>query len=253
MCLIIFAYKVVPGAPLIVAANRDEWFNRAAKPAAFWDDFPHVVAGRDLQAHGTWLGATRRGRFAALTNYRNPEDQRIGAPSRGNLVGGYLTGHQHPREFLDGLKGSADMYNGFSILVGDVSGLYFYSNRGGEPQEIVPGIHGLSNHLLDTPWPKVTKGCSGLARLLQHPYDWSAHLDLMDDSVPEGEQLAVGKQDEWTWERSLASMRIMKGGYGTRCSTTVRLSTVGTSTFAERSYGVEGHVCGEAVHHFYIS
>lgn len=254
MCLIIFAYKVVPEVTLLVAANRDEWFNRPALPAGFWADHPHIVAGRDLQASGTWLGATRTGRFAALTNYRNPDEPRMDAPTRGGLVSGFLAGRQSAREYLEQLRDGADRYNGFSMLAADDSGMFWYSNRGdGQVQEIAPGVHGLSNHLLNTPWPKVIKGCEGMQRLLERSFSCSDYLDLMDDSVPEGERGLIAQPDTWTLERSLSSMRIMKGGYGTRCSTALRLTRRESCVFAERTYLEDGRVSGEAVHRFRIA
>ena len=211
MCLILFAYKVVPGCPLVLAANRDEWFSRPAAPAAFWPDHPDILAGRDLQAGGTWLGVSTQGRFAALTNFRNPADRRIDAPTRGALVSTFLTGTVSARAFIHELGGNAAAYNGFSMLAGDASGLFCYSNRGGAPVEVQPGIHGLSNHLLDTPWPKVVKGCSGLEKLLAKEYRPRDHLDLMDDSVPLEERSLPQGEPTQDWERSLSSMRIMKG------------------------------------------
>lgn len=252
MCLILFAYKVIPGCPLIVAANRDEWFSRPAIPAGFWTDHPQILAGRDLQAGGTWLGVSTQGRFAALTNFRNPNDRRLDAPSRGALVSSFLTGTMSARSFIDELAGQADAYNGFSMLAGDNSGLFCYSNRGGGPIEVQPGVHGLSNHLLDTPWPKVVKGCAGLGHLLPQPYRSRHYLDLMDDSVPPEEQTMPQSQPGQDWERSLSSMRIMKGEYGTRCSTALRLCQDGVSEMAERTYRRNGDIEGEVSYTFKV-
>lgn len=253
MCLIIFAYRVVPDCPLVLAANRDEWFSRPAAPAGFWMDHPQVIAGRDLQAGGTWLGLTTSGRFAALTNFRNPSDRRTDAPSRGELVSGFLAGSEPAAAFIEKLEKNAAAYNGFSILVGDADELYCYSNRGNGPIRVAPGVHGLSNHLLDTPWPKVVKGCAGMEALLHRPYSPQDYLDLMDDSVPPEESGPVGAASGQDWERSLSSMRIMKGDYGTRCSTTLQLSTSGYSRLAERTYSRDGHVCGEVLHTFRLA
>jgi uncharacterized protein with NRDE domain len=252
MCLILFAYKVVPGYPLIVAANRDEWFSRPAVAAAFWSDYPQILAGRDLQAGGTWLGVSTKGRFAALTNFRNPNDRRLDAPSRGALVRSFLVGNMSARAFVDDLADQAAPYNGFSMLAGDAAGLFCYSNRGGDPIEVQPGVHGLSNHLLDTPWPKVVKGCAGLEKLLPRTYRSEDYLDLMDDSVPPEEQLVPQSEPGQDWERSLSSMRIMKGEYGTRCSTALRLCEDGESTLAERTYHRNGEIDGEVRYVFKV-
>lgn len=250
MCLILFAYKALPGVSLIVAANRDEWFSRPATPADFWDDDPRVLSGRDLQAGGTWLGITTTGRFAALTNFRNPSDRRSDAPSRGDLVRSFLTGSDSPRRYLEQLSEHAAVYNGFSLLAGDAFKLFCFSNRSTGLIEVTPGVHGLSNHLLDTPWPKVVKGRNGLQALLNKPFDASAYLDLMDDTVPAQEQALPQAEASPEWERSLSSMRIMKGDYGTRCSTVLRVMNNGETEFAERSYDVKGDIVGEVNYRF---
>src|SRR5262249_26077190 len=151
-------YRVVPGAPLIVAANRDEYFAREAAPAGRWTDHPEVLAGRDLSGGGTWLGGLAGGRVAALTNFQNPATHRNDAPSRGALVKDFLVGQMAAAAYVHSLAREAKPYNGFCLLVGDGQNLFYYSNRAELPLEVEPGIHGLSNHLLDTPWPKVVKG-----------------------------------------------------------------------------------------------
>jgi uncharacterized protein with NRDE domain len=245
MCLILFAYKVVPGIPLIVAANRDEWFHRPTSPAAFWPDQPHILAGRDLKAGGTWLGISTTGRFAALTNFRNPTDRRPDAPSRGALASDFLGGEDSAFDFVNTLARRADPYNGFCMLAGDTQGLYFFSNRGDGVTAIEPGIHGLSNHLLDTPWPKVFKGKAALGTLLERPHVINDYLDMMDDSVPVAERIELPSTENQDWESSLSSMRIMKGDYGTRCSTALRLQSDGRAEFSERTYRREGDIEGQ--------
>jgi uncharacterized protein with NRDE domain len=245
MCLIVFAWRAHPRHRLIVAANRDEYFRRPAAPAAFWDDHPGVLAGRDLEAGGTWLGITLGGRFAALTNYRNPADRAPGAPSRGALVSGFLAGESGPREYLDGVGKRAAEYNGFSLLVGDAASMYFYSNRGEGPQRITPGVHGLSNHLLDTPWPKVRKGKAELAGLLEKPFDAEAVLRLLDDTgqAPHEDLPSTGVGPEL--EERLSAIRIpAAGGYGTRCSTALCLGAAGRIEFHERSWREDGSAGG---------
>ncbi len=158
MCLIVFAWRQHPDFPLIVAANRDEFYERPTLAADFWADHPEVLGGRDLKEMGTWLGITRKGRFAALTNYRDPLHVRADAPSRGWLVRDFLTGERGAEDYLARLRDRGAAYNGFSLILGDAAGLYYYSNRGEEgPAALAPGVYGLSNHLLDTPWPKVRR------------------------------------------------------------------------------------------------
>src|SRR6185295_4694266 len=212
MCLIAFAWRAHPHYRLVVAANRDEYFGRPAAPAGFWDDHPNVLAGRDLEAGGTWLGVTLDGRFAALTNYRNPADKKTGAPSRGSLVSDFLTGKAAPMEYLQGVEQRAVNYNGFSLLAGDAASLAFLSNRGGHASRVAPGIHGLSNHLLDTPWPKVRKGKAGLAALLDGPFDAEAAFGLLGDTerAAGGDLPSTGVSPEL--EERLSAIRILAVG-----------------------------------------
>ena len=245
MCLILFAYRSVPGVPLIVAANRDEYFTRPAAPAALWADHPGVLAGRDLSAGGTWLGVSTAARFAALTNFRNPADHRNDAPTRGELVKAFLTGRMSAASYVHGLAREATPYNGFCLLVGDSDHLFFYSNRAEAPLEVEPGIHGLSNHLLDTPWPKVVKGRAGLEQLTGSAFSIDDHLALLNDTVPADERDLQQAGADIKRERRLSSLRILSAGYGTRCSTVVRITSAGTIDFAERSYRADGDIAGE--------
>jgi uncharacterized protein with NRDE domain len=245
MCLILFAHRVVPGAPLIVAANRDEYFARPAAPAALWADHPEILAGRDLSAGGAWLGVSTSGRFAALTNFRNPADHRGDAPSRGELVKAFLTGRMSATAYVHDLAREARPYNGFCLLIGDGDHLFFYSNRAEVPLPVEPGVHGLANHLLDTPWPKVVKGRAGLQRLTESPFSIDDHLSLLDDTVPADERDLPQSGVDVERERRLSSLRILSAEYGTRCSTVVRIPAVGAIDFAERSYRADGEIAGE--------
>ena len=238
MCLILFAWKVRDAYPLILAANRDEFYERPAAPAAFWDDAPDILAGRDLKAGGTWLGITRSGRLAAITNYRDPVSLKKEAPSRGYLVSDYLRSQESPGGYLYRLASCSGRYNGFSLLVGDRSDLFFYSNRGGALNLVEPGIHGMSNHLLDAPWPKVNWGKQALEQLLAGDLDPSpeALLDLLasrsrppDDRLPD---TGVGLE----WERILSPLFVESPTYGTRCSTVLLIDRQGVVTFVERVF-----------------
>ena len=254
MCLIALAWRAHPAYRLIVAANRDEYFARAAAPAGFWDDHRGVLAGRDLEAGGTWLGITLAGRFAALTNYRNPAERRTGVPSRGALVADFLTGKASPSEYAKEIQRKAAEYNGFSLLVGDVASLWFVSNRGGGPQRVDPGVHGLSNHLLDTPWPKVEKARARLAKQLEKPFDAGAAFELLADTqrAPSADLPSTGVSLEL--EERLSAIRILAaGGYGTRCSTVLCFANDGRVELHERSYLEDGGAAGSVGYRLTLS
>ncbi len=237
MCLILFAWKVHEEFPLILAANRDEFYERPTAPAAFWDGAPRLLAGRDLQEGGTWLGITRRGKLAALTNYRDPASLKSNVPSRGHLVSDYLRGRQTPENYLRRIKPRAAQYNGFNLLVGDDSELFCFSNRDGL-QKPAPGIHGMSNHLLDTPWPKVERGKRALNDLITGGKAPSpeALLDLLADRSrpPDGRLPVTGVGLEW--ERILSPLFIESPIYGTRSSTVLTIDRRGHVTFIERVF-----------------
>jgi uncharacterized protein with NRDE domain len=240
VCLIAFAWRAHRDYRLVVAANRDEWFRRPSAPAGFWDDHRGLLAGRDLEAGGTWLGITLQGKFAAITNYRNPSDRRADAPTRGRLVSDYLAGTEPPRDYMAGLARKASQYNGFSMLAGNLESLHFLSNRGGKATAVRPGLHGLSNHLLDTPWPKVEKGKAKLAAALAGSLDAEALLAALDDTEPaQGSLPDTGVGPEM--EERLSAIRILPaGGYGTRCSTVLAFGENGRVEFYERSYRENG-------------
>jgi len=219
---------------LVLAANRDEDYDRPSAPAAFWNDAPNILAGRDLKERGTWLGITKKGRIAALTNYRDPASVKEGAPSRGWLVSDFLRGHEEPLTYLQNLAFRADRYNSFSLILGDLSRLYYFSNRDGL-FELSPGLYGLSNHLLDTPWPKVERGKEALRLLLfkkQSPLPEEIFNILTDRSMPDNESLpdtGVGLE----WERILSPIFISSPTYGTRSSTVLIIDRKGHVTFVE--------------------
>jgi len=156
MCLIVFAYNVHPSYRLVLAANRDEFYERPSSSADFWKDYPQVLAGRDLKEGGTWLGITKSGKYAAVTNYRDPSSLKSDSLSRGRLVSSYLTGNQNPDKYLKNISSQVDKYDGFNLLLGDDNNLFVFSSRS-DMQKLKPGIYGLSNHLLDTNWPKVAR------------------------------------------------------------------------------------------------
>ena len=250
MCLIYVAWRSHPRYGLVVAANRDELHARPAAPAHWWDDAPRMLAGRDLEAGGTWLGVTAEGRFAAITNYHDPASHRAGAPSRGALVSGFLTGSESAPNYLERILQDARACNGFSLLAMDGDTLAFASNRAHDLVRLTPGIHGLSNHLLDTPWPKVTTGKAELKRLLAEPdLQVSDLLALLAPHLPPGEESLRadigGDLEPMRWR----SARFILGpAYGTRTSTVVLLDADGGGVFVERSFDAGGAATGEVAY-----
>lgn len=249
MCLIFIAYQQRSDCPLLLAANRDEFHRRPTARAGFWPQAPQLLAGRDLEGGGSWLGLSRRGRFAAITNYRNlAEVSGIGADkrSRGLLVSDFLTGTLPPEDFLAGLAQQPEAYRGFNLLLGDGDGLHYYSNRGGPPRRLAPGLYGLSNHLLDTPWPKVAEGKRALARLLAGGLPTEEDLfALLADRTQAPDALLPDTGLSREWERLLSSRFIQSPDYGTRASTLLLFDPRGGARFIERSFGPEGDPLGE--------
>lgn len=238
MCLIVFAWQVIPGIPLVAAGNRDEFYDRPAAPAEWWDDHPQVYAGRDLSAGGTWMGITREGRFAAITNVRAPTEKRDGAPSRGALVADFLTGQASPQEYIDQIAPRAQQYNGFNLLLGNRDTLVWYSNRSeddarnGKP--LAPGIYGLSNGALDTPWPKVVRTKAQFASLLCQCAPEDAYFEMLTDTTRASDCRLPRTGVPIEWERLLSAVCIESTDYGTRASTVVRLYADEAPTLDER-------------------
>jgi uncharacterized protein with NRDE domain len=237
MCLIVLAYRQHPAWRLILAANRDEFYARPTTPMTHWEDAPAVLAGRDLTGGGTWFGITRGGRFAAVTNYRDPADVLEHAQSRGLLVSEFVRHGRAPRDYLQELRLSAHRYNGFSLLLGAGDELYYFCNRENILRALEPGVYGLSNHLLDTPWPKVERAKRGLKRLIDVDAVDTEHLLalLADDTRPDDALLpdtGVGL----TWERLLSPVHIRSPAYGTRSSTVLLLAEDGRVSVTERQY-----------------
>jgi uncharacterized protein with NRDE domain len=242
LCLVVIAWRARDDLPLIVAANRDEWRDRPAEPARWWDGEPRMLAGRDLQAGGTWMGVTAGGRFAAVTNFRDPAERRSDAISRGGLVTAYLRADQPPESFLAALAPRASEYNGFNLILGDAGSLWYFSSRDGAARPIAPGVHALSNHLLDEPWPKVvTARCAMSAALLDA--DPAARLfDALSDVAAPTDAALPDTGVGLAWERRLASALITGADYGTRCSTVAAFDAGGGGRFEERTRAADGSV-----------
>jgi uncharacterized protein with NRDE domain len=234
MCLLVLAWQVRSETPLLLAGNRDEWYERPAAPAQFWTDAPQLLAGRDMEAGGTWLGVTRDGRFAAVTNYREAHGPAL--RSRGDLVRDYLVGAQAPAAYVQSVQAIAHDFAGFNLLLGDRDQLWWFSNRSDSPVRLSPGIYGLSNHLLDTPWPKVQTAKAALAALCAagEPTT-SSLLDLLEDrrTYPVGDDPAAGI--DAVLARAASAIFIETPRYGTRCSSVLRIATNGRVEFTERS------------------
>ena len=241
MCLILIAHGAHSEFPLVIAANRDEYYRRPTARAAFWQDHPHILAGRDLECMGTWLGVTRRGRFAAITNFRDPRERKTDAPSRGQLVSDFLASDHEPREYLGNVAIEAPRYNGFNLLAGDIDGVFYFSSRTASVQQMSPGIHGLSNHLLDTPWPKVERGKRRLQAALEGEFSAEALLDLLHDGEPATESELPDTGIGMELERVLSPALIVSPQYGTRASTAVLFGEDGSVSFTERTILPGGH------------
>jgi len=237
MCLILFLHAKHAAFQLVLGANRDEVYDRPTAPLGFWDDCPDILGGHDLKIGGTWMGITRTGRFAALTNLRDPALQHDGAPSRGLVVTDFLRGDMNPRNYLENLRDSGTAYNGFNLLAGKGPDLFYYTSRTGEIRELLPGLYGLSNRFLDTPWPKVEKGKREFGRLASSDIpDKEAIFDLLADrSVPPDDRLpqtGVGIE----WERILSPLFIESEIYGTRSSSVLLVGKDGQVRFTERIF-----------------
>lgn len=241
MCLILFAYKVHPDYKLIVAANRDEFYKRPTAPAQYWEDHPEILAGRDLEKMGTWMGITRNGRFAALTNYRNPHEVADGKRSRGELVANALLYEGNMKEYMGKLIETKEQYPGYNLLAGDIDELYYFSNIGGDLQKLEPGIYGISNHLLNTDWPKVIKGKERLSKLMNGSQEGLIDelFTLLQTSDPAPDEQLPKTGVSLEMERMLSPLFISSEHYGTR-SSTILLSTNTEIQYVERAFTRDG-------------
>ena len=238
MCLLLISYDMHPVYRVVLAANRDEYYNRPTAPLAFWNDMPDILAGRDLKRSGTWLGVTRTGRIAAITNYREPALRYENAPSRGHLVSNFLQGLESPENYLNHIKSSGHRYNGFNLIVGDWSGLFYYSNMADNIKKLKPGLFGLCNHLLDTPWPKVEKGKAAFSALLdgKQTIDIEDIFSILENRTLPPDDMLPDTGVGLSWERVLSPLFIFSPDYGTRSSSIVFVERTGKLTFAERTF-----------------
>jgi uncharacterized protein with NRDE domain len=250
MCLVLLVWRVHPLYPCLIAANRDEFHARPTVRAEWWQDHPQILAGRDLEAGGTWLGLTRTGRFAALTNFRDPERLRaeapgaatpdVAAPSRGGLVTSMLESGASVADGLAYLRDVGANYKGFNLIFSDGERLGIHESARGSGRELGPGIYGLSNHMLDTPWPKVLNAKSRLEAALLQMTDTAPLLALLRDDRPAPDEQLPRTGMPLEWERLLSSAFVRAPDYGTRCSTIIRIDTHGRAYFDEWSWNSEG-------------
>ncbi len=246
MCLIFFAIQQHPNLKLIIAANRDEFYNRKTASADFWPDNPAIVGGRDLEAVrsdgtcGTWMAMNKNGRVAMVTNYRDPKNIDPHAPSRGHLVSDYLEGAENPKTYLQQIQLNGLRYNGYNLVVGDVNELWYLSNYQHQVKQLANGVHGLSNHLLDTPWPKVARGKEKFARLItSRNLSADALFEFLYDTERADDNQLPDTGIGLERERALSSMFIKITGYGTRCSTVVMVDHQNNVEYTERVYDLE--------------
>jgi uncharacterized protein with NRDE domain len=255
MCLLVLAWRAHPAYRLIVAANRDEFHDRASAPLAPWADFEGIAGGRDLQAGGAWFAVDARRRCGIVTNFREFGRQRRGAPSRGGLIPAFLSGARPPEEFLRGLETDAPGYAGFNLLLADRDSLWYASNRADQfARRLPPGIYGLSNQFLDTPWPKLVRVRAHFDTLLQannaaDPQALRAGLFAMladretapPDGVPPGDLSPE-------WARKLSAPFVLDRVFGTRCSTVLTITDPGALSIAERRFDADGAPTGQSEH-----
>lgn len=253
MCLINFQLNNHNKYKLVMAANRDEEYSRPTEAAHYWKDYPHILGGRDLRGMGTWLGITKTGRISALTNIRNTKELlSTHQKSRGHLVSNYLIGSQNPSEYLNDISKSDNDYAGFNLLVGNQDEIFYLNNYENKVSKVDNGLHSLSNHHLDTPWPKVIKGKTGLEKIMDSEDSDIEDLFrlLRDDDTAENKDLPdTGLSKEI--EKNLSPLFINMDKYGTRCSTVILIDQDDNATFVERTY-LEGQLKGEEKFEFKI-
>ena len=241
MCLLFAAWRHQPGYRLVLAANRDEFHYRRTAPAGVWPKAPDVIGGRDLEAGGSWLAAARGGRVAAVTNYRDL-GPRLGARSRGLLVSDFVESRASAQAFTWSLRADAGLYDGFNLLVADQDALVYYSNRCSEsPRSLPPGLYGLSNGVLDSPWPKVTAGKKIFGRILSESGpDSDRLLAMLADTTVAADEVLPDTGLDRQWERMLSPRFIVSQQYGTRSSSILTVDDHGHVVLVERRFNADG-------------
>ena len=251
MCLILFSWDNHPEYKLILAANRDEFYNRPTASLHEWEDAKGLLAGKDLTGGGTWMGIHRNNRFTALTNHRNPSRVLKDAPSRGDLTADFLHGNQSPATYYDQKSDGLSHYNGFNLLAGDFHRLGYFNNVTEAYTEIEPGTYGLSNAVLDSPWPKLRKAKAAFTKAIasESPDPEALYALLQDRSLAADEELPQTGVP-YDWEKALSAVYIETEGYGTCCSTLLTITHEGEGTIRELSYPVGNRTASEVVIQF---
>ena len=239
MCLITFAYHKHPKYKLILLANRDEFYSRATRKLKFWDTdgYPDILAGKDLEAGGTWMGISKSGRWAALTNYRDPEWKLENPISRGKLVLNFLTSSNSIEQYVQVLNNEADKYLGYNILIGNSDQIIYFSNYDKSPKTIKKGLFGMSNALLDTPWPKLNKAKMLLKESVTKEYIDKEHLfSLLHDDTEAPDNQLPNTGIPYKWEKAISPLFIKTNTYGTRSSSILLIDYLGNINFTERRF-----------------
>ncbi len=251
MCLLVFAWQHHPEYRLILAGNRDEFFARPSRQACWWRHPTELLAGRDLKAGGTWLGINRGGRFGVVTNFREMGNAAGAGPSRGHLIPAFLGSDKSVETFFDELSVRRDELPPFSFIFGDMTELHYISNRADPVHLIPPGIHGLSNHALNTPWPKVTRTRARFENCLDAAdIDSGALFEILADRSQAGEKELPKTELSKELEKRLSSPFIVTPTYGTRCSTVLTVRNTGAVIFIERSFERDGTFSGDSTIEF---
>lgn len=239
MCLILFALNKNSKYKLIIAANRDEYFNRPTINAAYWEENNSILGGRDINSGGTWIGINKNGRFIAITNFRDPKNENPNAKSRGELSKRFLFNTENVSDFITDISKSRTEYNGFNLLLSDdaFSSMYHYSNISNINSKVENGIHGLSNHLIDTPWPKIETGKTELLKIIEsESIDLDNLLEILKSDKKAPDELLPSTGISYDLEKKLSSVFISMNGYGTRCSTIILVDKANNLSFLEVSY-----------------
>jgi uncharacterized protein with NRDE domain len=240
MCLIFISYKKHPDYPLVIAANRDEFYARPTAPANFWDQHPDVLAGIDLMHSGTWLGITKTGRFTFVTNFRNPKLAKARARSRGELTRDFLTGEENPGHYTRKVHNRRNQYNGFNLIAGDLTNLYYCASELEDVRALTPGNYGLSNGLLDSPWPKVIYGKQQFTECIRNQPDRDCLLAMLADQTKADVDKLPDTGIDKALEHTLSSRFISTPEYGTRSSTIIAVDKNNRVHFLEKTYPVAG-------------